>query len=65
MFARPEEMVELLWKTQPYNSDNEIRLNESRFAEELTWFFSLKNDVAAPTEDFGRVLRKVEREVVP
>jgi hypothetical protein len=57
MFARPEEMVELLWKTQPYNSDNEIRLNESRFAEELTWFFSLKNDVAAPTEDFGRVLR--------
>jgi hypothetical protein len=57
MFARPEVMVELLRETQPYRSEKEIRLSDSRITEELAWILSVEKDDKVDFGHFGRALR--------
>jgi hypothetical protein len=57
LFTRPEKMVELLLKTQPYHCDQDIRLSENRLAEELAWLVSWDDDGKSESEHLRRALR--------
>ena len=57
MFARPDEMVELLLATQPYSSDQWCRLSQSCIEEELAWFCSSKDGDTSASEHCWRALR--------
>jgi hypothetical protein len=57
VFARPDEMVELLLVTQPYRSDKMARLKESCLEEELTWICRIENGNDSAPEQCLRGLR--------
>ena len=47
VFARPDEMVELLLAAQPYRLDAELRLTEACIEKELTWICSIRTGNAS------------------
>ncbi len=59
MFLRPDKMVELLLKTQPYRTDQQSRLNESRIEAEFAWLCSFTSDNKSTSEHLRRALRLV------
>ncbi|HIA61884.1 MAG TPA: hypothetical protein EYN93_03145 [Planctomycetaceae bacterium] len=57
MLSRPDEMVELLIKTQPYRSDQKFRLDESCIEDEFAWLCSFRIDNESTSTHFHRALR--------
>ena len=57
MLSRPDEMVELLIKTQPYRSDQKFRLDESCMEDEFAWLCSFRIDNESTSKHFNRALR--------